>query len=278
LNVTFDPYGVLLSAGGDVYGATAANLATLKINTNTDVYKGAQAIASALSESFALLNARVDARSSVFVNGQFATLGETNMGDLIADSFYSYVAGKNIPVTCALISGGSITGNFGSYASPASKITQLDVSLALKDNFALTVVNVTALALRSELENALPRLPVASFPQVSRLKIRYISSRPLGSRIDTLVVTDGNGATLDQIVYNGEFYGDPYRIIAIATTTFLANGHHGYTFPLSAVSRTNVPELNESTIALHDYLTQNYLSTPYDQDKSADRVSVNVSP
>jgi 5'-nucleotidase len=127
----------------------------------------------------------LDARSSVGRNQ------ETNVGDLIADSFRA-ATGADV----GLMNGGSIRADELIGAGP---LTRRDVLSILPFKNRVVKVEVSGATLREMLEHGVARsaedAEPGRFPQVSGLRFTFDARRPPGSRIIELSV---NGKPLDE--------------------------------------------------------------------------------
>jgi len=260
-----------------VWPSTDEALIRAGASKNTATYQTVSNLAQAAVNYFSGLNAQVVAKSTVYVDGEESGNQETTMGDLIANSYMWYLARNKISADLALVSASSITGNFGFNGNPPfqNKVTKLDVALVQKDNYFLSVVNVTAAGLKSEFENSIYGYLIGqrdSFLQVSGVSVLYNTYQVMGSRVRNLAILDEDGDVTDVIVDNGIFIGDPSRTITVATNVFLANGHNGFTFPISSIGRLDTAYSTQD--AFQAYLTFNYLETPFESSETAGLIQV----
>lgn len=277
LVLKFDGNGRVTSATGDVWPATDEALTRAGASKNSAAYVTVSNLAQAALNYFTGLNAQVVAKSTVYVDGEDSGNQETTMGDLIANSYLWYLARNKISANLALVSASSITGNFGYNGNPPyqNKVTKLDVALAEKDNYFLSIVNVTAAGLKSEFENSIYGYLIGnrdSFLQMSHVSVLYNTYQVMGNRVRNLYILSSSGHVVDTIVQNGIFIGDPSRTITVATNVFLANGHNGFTFPISSIGRLDTSYSSQD--AFQEYLTFTYLETPYTNTKTAGLIQV----
>lgn len=137
---------------------------------------------------------------------------ETNVGDLVADSFRQW-ANSDV----GLMNGGSIRADA---LIPPGDLTQRDVLSILPFKNPVVKIEVTGATLRAALEHGVARsaedAEPGRFPQVSGVRFSFDATRPAGSRIVSLTV---GGQPLDE-----------KKIYTLATTTFIArDGGDGYT-------------------------------------------------
>ena len=197
-----------------------------------------------------LAGARKDVRSQ-----------ETNLGNLVTDS-YLWLARQLDPSTqVALKNGGGIRDDIGEAFQPpgttdpahiaftppaanpsigkeAGDISQFDVEGALRFNNGLVIIPLTAEELVALMEHGIgfegageEGRTAGRFPQVGGMRFSFDPDRPSGSRIRSLAVVDDEGVVTDRVIENGILVGDPKRQIKMVTLNFLANGGDGYPFP-----------------------------------------------
>jgi 2',3'-cyclic-nucleotide 2'-phosphodiesterase (5'-nucleotidase family) len=277
LVINFDKDGIITSAAGDVWPATDDAITRTGASKNTATYANVENIAKSVGNYFSGLDSQVVAKFMLYVDGAESGNTETTMGDLMADSFVWFLAKNKITADLGVVPASAITGNFGFLGNPPyqNKITKLAVALAAKDNYNLVVVNVTAAGLKSEFENAIYGYLLGqreSFLQVSHVSVLYNTYASLGDRVRNLAILNNAGGVQDQIVKNGVFYGDPARAIRVATNVFLADGHNGFTFPISSIGRQDTAFATQD--AFQAYLTNYFLESPYTNVVPAGHIQV----
>ena len=201
---------------------------------------------------------------------------ETNLGRLAADStlWYARNAFPDLGVDAALKNGGGIRDTI-----LGPNITRLSIGAALAFDNQLAVVELSAAELLAVMENAVSRVPALDgrFPQVAGIDLEYDPDREgisdgirmeTPSRVRNLLVTRADG-TIDTVVSEYRFMGDPERTFHLATNDFLLTGGDGYAALSAAADRrgSQQPELGERRI-LADYI----------QGPLAGRVSLNDPP
>ena len=172
---------------------------------------------SAMYHKYANLLAELDrpvGRSSVALDARSAEnrTQETNVGNLVADSFRRAIASD-----VALVNGGSIRAD---EVLPAGRLKMRDVLSILPFKNKLVRIEVTGDLLRQTLEHGVSRVSnnaqPGGFPQVSGIQFFYDASKPAGARIVNLKV---NGQPLSLT-----------KKYSLTTTTFIAfDGGDGYT-------------------------------------------------
>lgn len=169
------------------------------------VYRKYDGLLKDLSQLLGRTSVPLDARSAE------GRKGETNVGNLVADSFRR-ATGADV----GLMNGGSIRADTIISAGPLTKRDLLSI-LPFKNK--VVKVELTGATLRAMLEHGVGRSAEDSepgrFPQVSGLRFTFDAGRPAGSRIVSITV---NGQPLDDS-----------RKYTLATTNFLAiDGGDGY--------------------------------------------------
>lgn len=195
---------------------------------------------------------------------------ETNLGNLVTDS-YLWLARQLDPSTqVALKNGGGIRDDIGEAFQPpgttdpadiaftppaanpsigkeAGDISQFDVEGALRFNNGLIIIPLTAEELVQIIEHGIgfegageEGRAAGRFPQVGGMRFSFDPSRPSGGRIRSLAIVDENGAVADRVMENGILVGDPSREIKMVTLNFLANGGDGYPFPTPQPDRVDL--------------------------------------
>jgi 2',3'-cyclic-nucleotide 2'-phosphodiesterase (5'-nucleotidase family) len=220
------------------------------------------AIRNALKSVITIKDGAVFGKTSVFLDGRRTSVRnqETNFGNLTADANLWYAKLHDSTVQISLKNGGGIRTEIGEVvavpgstssasleppkANPsanrkAGEISQLAIESALKFNNSISVIDVTAIELKSLLEHGVAVLgSQGRFPQVGGLAFSYDASKTAqvlnssfavttaGERIRSLKV--GN----DVVVNNGVIVGDGNRTFRLATLSFLAATRgDGYPFP-----------------------------------------------
>ncbi len=135
---------------------------------------------------------------------------ETNLGNLIADSFRQ-ATGADV----ALFNGGSIRANM-TYQPGA--ITKRDVVTMLPFETPVVKVEISGVLLLAALENGVSQVVEETesgrFPQVSGIQFEFDGRKPAGSRVVKVMV---GGQPLDQ-----------KRLYSLATNAYLTGGGDGY--------------------------------------------------
>ena len=136
--------------------------------------------------------------------------GETNLGNLVADSFRR-ATGADV----GLLNGGSVRANT---TFAPGQITKRDVISILPFENPVVKVEVSGSILRAALENGVSQIveekESGRFPHVSGLQFEFDGRKPAGSRVVKVTV---NGQLLDE-----------KKIYTLATNTYLIHGGDNY--------------------------------------------------
>ncbi|MDE2842232.1 MAG: bifunctional metallophosphatase/5'-nucleotidase [Chloroflexota bacterium] len=208
--------------------------------------------------------------TSVYLNGvrRSVRTEETNLGNLIADSFLWSARQVDPEVAVALKNSGGIRDEIGLVYQPpgsndpsefqllppranleigkeAGSISQLDIQGTLRFNNGIVIVSLTAAEFLAIMEHSVSAEGVGHtasglFPQVAGMRFSFDPTSPSGGRIRSLATVDQDGVTTDRLVEEGELVGDPGRRIKMATMNFLVDGGSGFPFPKSATGRVNL--------------------------------------
>lgn len=234
LDVEFDGNGNLVGVNNVTSGA---QLVTDAITADPNVQA---TVIDPVSQALADLQNTQIATTDVALDGirNNIRFQETNLGNLIADSFIFNAEQVNSDrggtlltgdAVVALTNGGGIRND--SIIGPGG-ITELDTFDILPFSNTLTVINdLTASDLLAVLENAVSRVEgslggTGRFAQVGGLEFSYDPAREGGSRVLELLLDDGT------LLYNRDSgFLDTATLIDLVTVNFLAGG--GDEYPLA---------------------------------------------
>lgn len=224
-------------------------------------------IAESLRGVLAVRDGNIIGRTAVYLDGRRSTVRteESNLGNLVADSFLWVARQVQPDVQVSLKNSGGIRDDIGLVvqppgttdpsdvmflpppANPATGKTQGDVSQfdiqgTLRFDNGLVIIPLTARQLVEILEHSvraddIGAAPSGGFPQVGGMRFSFDPAASPGQRIRSLAVIDDGGAVSDRVMEDGELQGDPERVIKMATLDFLANGGSGFPFPESQPGR-----------------------------------------
>jgi 5'-nucleotidase len=187
---------------------------------------------------------------------QIERIGETPLGDLIADALLSKC--KPLGAKIALLNGGGLKSGLPSSYAPADKTLRRNVvgyapgppyDLVLGDIFnmhpyanAAVIRKVRGSVLWTALENGFSLLPAANggFPQIAGFTVVYDAAAPTGSRVVSVTLDDGTVVPKDDA-----------KEIVLATVDFVNAGGDGYAMLVEAVPS---PTLDLLTTIVAEYL------------------------
>jgi 2',3'-cyclic-nucleotide 2'-phosphodiesterase (5'-nucleotidase family) len=158
--------------------------------------------------------------------------GETNLGDLIADSFYWYVMkdGTDIGVPAENI---VVITNGGGIRAPIHKgdVSKQDIKSVVPFGNTLAAVAVTGEELLEALEASTQEIPIGGFPQIKGMNITIDESKPYDKNDETYPDSTYYGpktinrVTIDSV--NGKPF-DPAAKYVVITNDFCMSGGDTY--------------------------------------------------
>ena len=263
LVVRFDDAGRVVPDSVDPYlsGAYATDLQGGQAFAGQPIPE-VSSIAESLRRILIARDGNIIARTDVYLDGRRGTVRtqESNLGNLVADSFLWIARRVDPDVAVSLKNSGGIRDDIGVVVQPAGAtdpaevqflpppanpvtgklqgdVSQFDVEGALRFNNGLVIIPLTARQLVAVMEHTVGAddvgvVPSGGFPQVGGMRFSFDPAAPAGQRVRSLAVIDDSGEVSDRVVENGELTGDPERVIKMATLNFLANGGSGYPFPV----------------------------------------------
>ncbi|KAF7599527.1 MAG: bifunctional metallophosphatase/5'-nucleotidase [Candidatus Dactylopiibacterium carminicum] len=252
--------GKLDIAANGAWATDTAGLARAGV-TSADAMPAVVAIADKIGAVISAKDGNLLGAASVYLEGDrvYVRNRESNLGNLSADANLAYAQQTDPSVAISLKNGGGIRSSIGTIYAPAGStdggtktrtaanadvgkeagdISQLDIEFALKCNNGLSLLTLTAEQLKQVLEHGVADWSETStqgkFPQVGGVKFSFDPTQPNGSRVQTIVVNDPDGAgplTGSETVYrDGALQvaaGKTYRMV---TLNYLAGGGDGYPF------------------------------------------------
>ncbi len=268
LVVRFDDAGRVIPGSVDPYlsGAYATDLQGGQAFAGQPIPE-VSSIAESLRRILIVRDGNIIARTDVYLDGRRGTVRtqESNMGNLVADSFLWIARRVDPEVAVSLKNSGGIRDDIGVVVQPAGStdstdvrflpppanpvtgklqgdVSQFDVEGVLRFDNGLVIIPLTARQLVAVIEHTVGAadvgvVPSGGFPQVGGMRFSFVPSAPAGQRVQSLAVIDDSGEVSDRVVENGELTGDPERVIKMATLNFLANGGSGYPFPVPQAGR-----------------------------------------
>ena len=239
------------------------------------------AITDAIQAEIIATESNVFGVSDVFLNGNRSgtftaddpdgvRTQETNLGNLTADANLDYAQGFDADVVISIKNGGGIRANIGQVVVPAGGteavrtpneeildengnvvkpeggISQNDIATTLAFNNGLTLLDATRAELVAFLEGSIGALPSGSsggFPQIAGLKFSFDETQPVGDRVISAGVFDGD-VLVAELVRDGEITGDATESFRIVTLNFLANSGDPVLSTLSNPNRVDLIDLD----------------------------------
>ena len=196
--------------------------------------------------------------SNVYLEGERnqVRFQETNLGNLTADANAAKareVLGLDADVAIVSIkNGGGIRNAIGfidedgtkeanianaAVGKPAGAISQLDVENSLRFNNGLMVFDTTAQGLLNILNS--PNTVVKNnggFIQIGGVRFSYDATKPVGSRVQDVVLVNEAGQITARIADNGVVLADAPSLIQGIVLNFTANGGDSYNFKANATN------------------------------------------
>jgi 2',3'-cyclic-nucleotide 2'-phosphodiesterase (5'-nucleotidase family) len=272
LVVDFDANGVIIvpnlaanTAVNGAYAATAANVAAAwgvaEMDLPTTAFatgtKGAlvKQITDAVQGVITVKDGAVRGYTNVYLEGErnFVRNQETNLGNISADSmiFVGQTALPSATHVAAMKNGGGIRAAIGavevgsgaklpplanpSASKPAGAISLLDIENSMRFNNGLMLCDTTPAGLKAILEHGVAVIGgQGRFPQIGGIRFSYDPTAAAGSRIQSIVLTDGDDNITGRVVSAGMVRSDAPATITLVTLNFLANGGDGYPFKANA--------------------------------------------
>jgi len=210
----------------------------------------------ALPEKFDVKLAVIDQEYKRGGSPQIERIGETPLGDLVADAVLKRCAPLGAKI--AMINGGGIRNPLPSPYAPEDKtLRRTSVGYAAGPPYDLVVGDVFNMhpygnaavvrkikgsTLWSALEHGLSYLPAANgaFPQIAGFKVVYDPAAPALSRVVSVTLDDGTTVSKDDT-----------KELSLATVDFINAGGDGYSMLVEAVPS---PTLDPLTTMMIDYL------------------------
>ncbi|OCP22173.1 MULTISPECIES: bifunctional UDP-sugar hydrolase/5'-nucleotidase [unclassified Ensifer] len=205
LVVTFDDKGVVKAAKGDPI------LVDSSIKPDQSVLTRVAELGKPIEE----LRSKIIGRTEAPIDGSRdnCRARECEMGSLVADAMLDRVKGQG--VTIAITNGGGLRASID-----AGDVSMGEAITVLPFQNTVATFQIKGDGIREALENGLSKLEEAGgrFPQVAGLKYSFDRSKPVGSRVVSVEVKEG------------EAYGplDPAKTYSLVTNNYMRNGGDGY--------------------------------------------------
>ncbi|GIN64100.1 hypothetical protein J27TS8_40930 [Robertmurraya siralis] len=204
LDVSFDENGVVSHYKGEL----------IDLASKADDPAVLQILKPYSDEIEALQKESIGVNAVVDLDGERANVRtkETNLGNLITDGMLATAKTINNETVAAFTNGGGIRASI-----PAGDITLGDVLTTMPFGNTLGIMNLTGAEIKEALEHSVKMAPEqnGAFLQVSGLKFTYDSRKPVGQKVMTIEISDGNGNYVP-INESSSYF--------VATNTFTAKG------------------------------------------------------
>jgi 5'-nucleotidase / UDP-sugar diphosphatase len=234
LEVSFDQTGV-------VRDWTGSELIALDEKVPEDAVYAAR-LAEYKAPVQQMMNSKVG-KTLVDLDGERANVRsrETNLGNLVADSFLSKVSRNGVGIV--LITGGGIRDSI-----LAGEVSLAQIRSVLPFDNYLVAFDLTGEQILAALENGVSQVEGSQgrFPQVAGLKFVWDPAAQPGSRIISVEIKRAGG------------YGplDPSATYRMATIQYLYQGGDGYTMFTQGTSFINLGYIDNEVLA--EYMTANF--------------------
>lgn len=205
LVVTFDDKGVVKGAKGD----------PILVDSSVKPDQAVLARVAELAKPIEELRSKIIAKTEAPIDGSRdnCRAKECEMGSLVADAMLDRVKGQG--VTIAITNGGGLRASID-----AGDVSMGEAITVLPFQNTVATFQIKGDGIREALENGLSKLEEAGgrFPQVAGLKYSFDRSKPVGSRVVSVEVKEGEG------------YGplDPAKTYSLVTNNYMRNGGDGY--------------------------------------------------
>ena len=254
LTVTFDDKGVV----------TAAKGAPLLLDASVKSDEGYAAQVKELGKPLEELKAKIVGSSAEIIDGDRKSCRavECSMGNLVADAALARVASQGITISIA--NGGGLRASID-----AGDVSMGEVLTVLPFQNTIATFQIDGAGIKEALENGVSQVDEGAgrFPQVSGLKYTFDRSKPVGSRITSVDVKDG-----DKFVPL-----EAAKTYGVVTNNYVRGGGDGFkTFADKAVNAYDYGPNLEDVVA--EYLTTHNPYKPYTDGRITDATPAGYVP
>jgi 5'-nucleotidase / UDP-sugar diphosphatase len=254
LSVTFDDKGVV----------TAAKGAPLLLDASVKPDEGYAARVKELGKPLEELKAKIVGSSAATIDGDRKSCRavECSMGNLIADAALDRVASQGITISIA--NGGGLRASID-----AGDVSMGEVLTVLPFQNTIATFQLDGAGIKEALENGVSQVDEGAgrFPQVSGLKYTFDRSKPVGSRITSVEVKQGDAFVPLEAA---KTYG-------VVTNNYVRGGGDGFkTFADKAVNAYDYGPNLEDVVA--EYLTTHNPYKPYTDGRITDATPADYVP
>jgi 2',3'-cyclic-nucleotide 2'-phosphodiesterase (5'-nucleotidase family) len=224
LDVTFDGSGKVIANAGKLIDIAAYAKSDAAVQ---------QVLDTKYLPKIAELKATVVGTTATVLNGGNppARVGETNLGNFIADGMLAKAKTINPNTVIALQNGGGVRETVA-----AGNVTLESVFKVLPFGNTLAIMNLKGSEIKAALEHAVKTAPGTAngaFLQVSGLRFTYDSTKPVNEKVITIEVKNADG-TYTALDLTKNYY--------VATNIFTAKGGDGFTMFADAYAQGRVSE------------------------------------
>lgn len=254
LTVTFDDKGVVTSAKG----------APLLLDASVKPDEGYAARVKELGKPLEELKAKVVGSSTGVIDGDRKSCRavECSMGNLVADAALDRVASQGITISIA--NGGGLRASID-----AGDVSMGEVLTVLPFQNTIATFQMDGAGIKEALENGVSQVDEGAgrFPQVAGLKYTFDRSKPVGSRITSVEVKEGD--TFVPL--------EAAKTYGVVTNNYVRGGGDGYkTFATKAVNAYDYGPNLEDVVAA--YLTAHNPYMPYTDGRITDATPADYVP
>jgi len=237
--VTFDDAGKPVSAKGD----------PILLDSSFKPDEAVAARVKELAKPIEELKSKVIASSTGPIEGsrEICRVAECSMGNLVADAMLDRV--KDQGMSIAIMNGGGLRASID-----AGDVTMGEVLTVLPFQNTLSTFQLKGADVKAALENGVSQVEEGGgrFPQVAGLKYAFDISKPVGERITSIEVRDGDAWKPI----------DPNATYGIVSNNFMRGGGDGYKiFATNAVNAYDYGPGLDQVVA--DYLAGHQPYKPY---------------
>ncbi len=254
LTVTFDDKGVVTSAKG----------APQLLDASVKPDEGYAARVKELGKPLEELKAKIVGSSTAAIDGDRKSCRavECSMGNLVADAALDRVASQGITISIA--NGGGLRASID-----AGDVSMGEVLTVLPFQNTIATFQMDGAGIKEALENGVSQVDEGAgrFPQVSGLKYTFDRSKPVGSRITSVEVKEG-----DKFVPL-----EAAKTYGVVTNNYVRSGGDGYkTFADKAINAYDYGPNLEDVVAA--YLTAHAPYKPYTDGRITDATPADYVP
>jgi len=205
LVVTFDDKGVVKAAKGD----------PILVDSSVKPDEAVLARVAELGKPIEELRSKIIAKTEAPIDGsrENCRTKECEMGSLLTDAMLDRVKGQG--VTIAITNGGGLRASID-----AGDVSMGEAITVLPFQNTVATFQIKGDGIREALENGLSKLEEGGgrFPQVAGMKFSFDKTKPVGSRVVSVEVKEGEGYVAL----------DPAKTYSLVTNNYMRNGGDGY--------------------------------------------------